>query len=305
MNYYERHIGDYLKDTAHLSLLEHGVYTRLMDVYYTREGAIPASEAARLIGARSKDEREALAAVLAEYFVLVDGSHLQDRCEREIERYRDKQAKAKRSAEARWGAQRPLSDGNANASATAMRTHSEGNAPRARPQTPDTRHQSPDPSGVPTPLRSVETPDPSLRSGATGPQAAPSATRKAAKPTKEPAPSSETWAAYAEAHQARYGAEPVRNAKVNAQLAQLVQRLGAAEAPLVAAFYVGHQRADYVRSMHPVDLLLRDAEGLRTAWATGRRVTHTQAMQADRTQTNANAFAPLIAAAEGRETHDA
>jgi len=79
VNYYERHIGDYLKDTAHLSLLEHGVYTRLMDVYYTREGAIPAKEVARLIGARSKDEREARAAVLAEFFVLEDGLHRQER----------------------------------------------------------------------------------------------------------------------------------------------------------------------------------------------------------------------------------
>jgi len=135
MNYYERHIGDYLKDTAHLSLLEHGVYTRLMDVYYTREGAIPAAEAARLIGARSKDERQALAAVLSEFFVLVDGEHRQDRCDREIERFQDKQRKARASAEVRWG----KSERNANACADAMRTHTEGNAPRARPQSPDTR----------------------------------------------------------------------------------------------------------------------------------------------------------------------
>lgn len=147
MNYYERHIGDYLKDTAHLSLLEHGVYTRLMDVYYTREGAIPAGEAARLIGARSKDEREALAAVLAEFFVLVDGCHVQARCDREIERFKDKQAKAKRSAELRWAKGDAHSAGNANASANAsanaMRTHSEGNAPRARPQSPVTSNQTP------------------------------------------------------------------------------------------------------------------------------------------------------------------
>lgn len=141
MNYYERHIGDYLKDTAHLSLLEHGVYTRLLDVYYTREGGIPEKEAARLIGARSRDEREALAAVLAEFFVLVDGLHMQQRCDREIERYQDKQAKAKRSAEARWSATKTHSEGNANASADAMRTHSEGNATRA----PVPSLQTPDP----------------------------------------------------------------------------------------------------------------------------------------------------------------
>lgn len=151
MNYYERHIGDYLKDTSHLSLLEHGVYTRLLDVYYTREGPIPAVDAARLIGARTREERSALASVLAEFFQLVGDQHGQDRCDREIARFQDKRGKAKASAEARWGAQRSQSDGNANAhanaSADAMRTHSEGNAtrehtgtrPPARPQSPVTR----------------------------------------------------------------------------------------------------------------------------------------------------------------------
>jgi len=150
MNYFEKHIGDYLKDTSHLSLLEHGVYNRLFDVYYTREGGIPDDQAARLIGARSRDERDALKSVLAEFFQLVDGTWHQARCDAEIARYQDKQAKAKRSAEARWGTPRSQSDGNANASADAMRTHSEGNAPRvrtptrapARPQSPDTSHQT-------------------------------------------------------------------------------------------------------------------------------------------------------------------
>lgn len=143
MNYYENHIGDYLKDTAHLSLLEHGVYKRLMDVYYTRETPLP-DDVARLIGARSKDEKTALASVLQEFFVKhADGYH-QTRCDAEIARYQDKQAKAKRSAEARWGASRAQSDGNANASADGMRTHSEGNAlqaPDTNNQTPDTKHQ--------------------------------------------------------------------------------------------------------------------------------------------------------------------
>jgi hypothetical protein len=57
----------------------------------------------------------------------------------EIARYQDKQAKARRSAQSRWGASKTHSEGNANASPDAMRTHTEGNAP----QTPDTKHQSP------------------------------------------------------------------------------------------------------------------------------------------------------------------
>lgn len=89
MNYYERHIGDYLKDTAHLSLLEHGVYTRLLDVYYTREAALPADQVARLIGARTKEEQAALQCVLREFFVQDEaGTWSQPRCEREIENYR-------------------------------------------------------------------------------------------------------------------------------------------------------------------------------------------------------------------------
>ena len=91
MNYYKRHIGDYLKDTAHLSLLEHGIYTRLLDVYYTREGAIPDARAARLIGARTEEEREALQLVLTEFFTLIDGAWVQTRCDRELA---EKEAKA-------------------------------------------------------------------------------------------------------------------------------------------------------------------------------------------------------------------
>ena len=143
MNYYERHIGDYLKDTAHLSLLEHGVYGRLLDVYYTREGPLPVNQVDRLIGVRSKDERAALAAVLDEFFAL-DGDVLRHpRCEREIARYQDKQEKAKRSANARWENRTQHTERNANA----MRTHSEGNAlqsPVSSNQTPVTRKKEED-----------------------------------------------------------------------------------------------------------------------------------------------------------------
>jgi len=106
------------------------------------------------------------------------------------------------------------------------------------------------------------------------------------------------FVAYSEAYEARYGAKPVRNASVNGQLAGFVGKIGGDEAPAVARFYVGHQNGLYVSAMHPVNLLLRDAEKLRTEWATGRQVTRTQGQMADRTQTNAGAFAGLLAKAE-------
>ena len=73
-----------MRDTSHLSLLEHGVYTRLLDIYYTRESAIPADQAARLIGARTKEEREAVERVLEEFFARDGDLWVQQRCEREI-----------------------------------------------------------------------------------------------------------------------------------------------------------------------------------------------------------------------------
>lgn len=87
MNYYERHIGDYIKDTAHLSLLEHGIYGRLLDIYYTLEGPIPADRVMRLVSARSDEEQSAARDVLNEFFVREGESYRHERCDREISRY--------------------------------------------------------------------------------------------------------------------------------------------------------------------------------------------------------------------------
>jgi hypothetical protein len=111
---------------------------------------------------------------------------------------------------------------------------------------------------------------------------------------KEPAPTTAIWSAYADAYLHRYRAEPVRNAKVNGQLANLLNRLGAEEAPQVAAFFVGHNNRYYVQKMHSVDCLLADAEKLRTEWATGRRVTAAAAQEADRLQDTGDMWGRII-----------
>lgn len=103
-------------------------------------------------------------------------------------------------------------------------------------------------------------------------------------------PSLDTWEAYREAYKNRYREEPVRNATVNGQLAQFVKRIPADEAPLVAEFYLTHNDAFYVKQLHPVGLMLKDAEALRTQWARGRAITGTDARTVERMQTNANSF---------------
>ena len=138
MNFYPFHIGDYASATAHLSILEDGVYRRLLDVYYTREAPIPADprQACRLVRAQSKDERRAVEDVLREFFTETPDGWRHDRCDIEIARANEKKAKAAQSAAARWGNAKPMrthSDADANASEDIMRTHSEGNAPNPNP----------------------------------------------------------------------------------------------------------------------------------------------------------------------------
>lgn len=121
---------------------------------------------------------------------------------------------------------------------------------------------------------------------------------------KNPATAPETgelWTAYSTAYQGRYGAPPVRNAKVNAQLSNLIKRLGSDEAPGVAAWYVSSNNRYYVQKRHAVDCLLADAEGLRTEWATRRRVTETGAREADRLQANGDMWGRLIEEAREQE----
>jgi uncharacterized protein YdaU (DUF1376 family) len=84
MNYYKRHIGDYAKKAGHLSTLEHGVYTLLLDAYYDRELAPTKAEAMRQARARSSEEVAAVEAVLTDFFTLRDGRYIQQRVEEEF-----------------------------------------------------------------------------------------------------------------------------------------------------------------------------------------------------------------------------
>ena len=84
MNYYEHHLGDYAKDTAHLTMLEHGAYRLLLDRYYGTEQGIPDDQAHRVARARTREEKAAVDAVLAEFFTLEAGVWKNGRAEEEI-----------------------------------------------------------------------------------------------------------------------------------------------------------------------------------------------------------------------------
>lgn len=102
--------------------------------------------------------------------------------------------------------------------------------------------------------------------------------KPATKKKREVAPlGSAVWDCYRLQYEARYKVQPVRNAKTNSLCAQLAQRLGE-EAPEVAAFYVQkHNDRLYLSARHALDLLVRDAEKIRTDWKRGAPLTQKDA----------------------------
>jgi uncharacterized protein YdaU (DUF1376 family) len=119
MHYYQFNIGDYRRDTAHLSHLEHGIYRSLIDTYMLEEsplsGDMKELERKHLI--RTANEKKALRNVLKDFFKFDNSMFLHSRCDEDIISYRDKSMKASKSAKKRW-----------EKDANAVRTHSEGNA---------------------------------------------------------------------------------------------------------------------------------------------------------------------------------
>ncbi len=75
------------------------------------------------------------------------------------------------------------------------------------------------------------------------------------------------WEAYRAAFHARYKVEPVRNARVNALLAQVAKRLPADDGPGVISWFL--RDPAYSRSNHALALLVRDCEGLHARWRAG------------------------------------
>lgn len=142
MNYYERHLGDYARDTGHLSMLEHGAYTLLMDRYYVSEAGIPADQAHRYAHAKSKDEKEATDNVLKEFFVLLDGTWIKNRIEQEIEKAQSKIKAAQ--ANGKLGGRPKLNPNEPGNKPSGFSVGFENESQPKAHQPPNTKHQSPD-----------------------------------------------------------------------------------------------------------------------------------------------------------------
>jgi uncharacterized protein YdaU (DUF1376 family) len=270
VNYYPFYVGDYARDTAHLSLAEHGAYRLLLDHQYSTEKPLPTDLEVlqRICRSSTPLERAAVESIANQFFPVGPDGRMNGRAARQIPKERERIDIARANGMKGGRPRKPSGIPNG------LSIETQRGAQRQSSPSP-----SPSPSPEPTP--------------STKPTAAAKAVKRTAKEkiTSEASPAGpkingvETWEAYSQAYQQRYRTPPVRNASVNAMLCQFVKKLGN-EAPQVAAFYLTHNSGYYVGRGHSVRAMLSDAEKLHTEWVTGRKVTQTQARQADQTASN-------------------
>jgi uncharacterized protein YdaU (DUF1376 family) len=108
--WYAHYPGDYARDTAHLSLAQHGAYRLLLDDYYSTAAPLPSDVMAlyRICRAFDQTEKDAVNSVLAAFFELCGDGYHNARADIELarqseirERFSDS---GRRAAKERWAA---------------------------------------------------------------------------------------------------------------------------------------------------------------------------------------------------------
>jgi uncharacterized protein YdaU (DUF1376 family) len=272
MHYYKRNLGDYAKKAGRLSLLQHGAYTVLTDACYDREQFPTLEQAIEWSWADLPDEVDAVKFVLRKFFLLEDGIYVQNRIREEISEYHEKANTNKRIAVDREMKRKEVDTNRERTVNEPPPNHK----PLTKNQEPVTSNQEPVTKNQELELKETKSkPSSPDKSGETELQFA----------------CRFTWKHFKDAYFNRYNIDPVRNKKVNSQIRQFVERIGFNDSPFVATFFVNHNERFYIQKLHPVDLLLKDCEGLRTQWATNRTMTSTTAIQLDKTASNFDSIA--------------
>ena len=165
MNFFKLYIGDYQRDTAHLSITEHGAYLLMLQHYYATEKPLPTGKALhRMLRAQDKGEREAIDAVAAQFWTVTADGLVNGRADAEITKadaQADTNQRIAREREARRKAAR-----EAHGASTNRATNDQPN------QTPDTRHQTPEETALAVSARDPDDPNtpapepPTTRAGA-------------------------------------------------------------------------------------------------------------------------------------------
>lgn len=118
MNFFKLYIGDYQRDTAHLSIAEHGAYLLMLQHYYATEKPLPAGKALhRMLRAQDKAERDAIDAVSSQFWSTTDAGLVNVRADDEISKANaqaDTNARIAQEREAKRKAQREQHEQSTN-----------------------------------------------------------------------------------------------------------------------------------------------------------------------------------------------
>lgn len=89
MNYFEHHIGDYDKNTSHLTACEDGIYSRMIRRYMDKERPldVDTKEIKRIVRARNREEKSAVDAILKEFFHFENDGWHHKTCDETIAAY--------------------------------------------------------------------------------------------------------------------------------------------------------------------------------------------------------------------------
>jgi uncharacterized protein YdaU (DUF1376 family) len=102
--WYAHYPGDYGRDTAHLSLVEHGAYRLLLDHYYATSAPLPADVVAlyRICRAFDETERKAVDSILQQFFSRqADGYH-NSRADAELQKQAQIHERLSNAGRKRW-----------------------------------------------------------------------------------------------------------------------------------------------------------------------------------------------------------
>lgn len=139
MNFFKLYIGDYQRDTAHLSVTEHGAYMLMLQHYYATEKPLPSGKALhRMLRAQDKAERDAIDVVVAQFWTLTEDGLVNGRADHEIK---------KAGTQAETNRQIAVAREEARKARRAQHEQSTNRATNDEPnhsQTPDTREEKKD-----------------------------------------------------------------------------------------------------------------------------------------------------------------
>lgn len=135
MHYYQHNIGDYARDTGHLSVIEHGIYRLLLDWCYLNEKPITTEHAVRI----ARGYQVETESVLSEFFNLESDGWTHKRVIKEIDDYRVKAEKNRQNG-AKGG--RPKPNNNPVGSQTDAK-HNPNQEPITNNQEPRTKEIKP------------------------------------------------------------------------------------------------------------------------------------------------------------------